>query len=81
MGGTGPWVRGMGTWHHPLFTGPPIYFEKNGPGPAHAAWPLGTMGRSCPESLYGEIFGHNRSKSECFQVQPVTYSELSAFLY
>ena len=25
---TGPWVRGMGTWHHPLFTGPPIYSKK-----------------------------------------------------
>ena len=25
MGGTGPWVRGMATWHHPLFTGPDRY--------------------------------------------------------
>ena len=31
MGDTGPWVRGMGTWHHHLFTGPPFFFQKNGP--------------------------------------------------
>jgi hypothetical protein len=25
MWGTGPWVRGMGTWHHRFFIGPLIY--------------------------------------------------------
>ena len=40
MWGTGPWVRGMGTWHHPFFTRPPIYFSKNGLGPVHGTSPL-----------------------------------------
>ena len=40
MGSTGPWVRGMGTWHHPLVTGSSIYFKKNGPGPVHGTRPL-----------------------------------------
>ena len=31
----------------------------------------------CP----GEIFGHNRSRSQCCQVQPVMCSDLSDFLY
>ena len=41
MGGTGPWVRGIGTWHHPLFTGPPLFFQKERTGPAHGTRPLG----------------------------------------
>ena len=40
MRGIGPWVRGMGTWHHRFFTGPPIYLKKNGPGPVHGTMPL-----------------------------------------
>ena len=42
MGGTGSWVRGMGTWHHPLFTGPPLFFQKERTGPAHGTRPLET---------------------------------------
>jgi hypothetical protein len=40
MCGTGPWMRGMGTWHHPFFTGPPIYFNKIRSGPVHETLPL-----------------------------------------
>ena len=40
MWDTGPWVRGMGTWHHLFFTCPPIYFSKYGPGPVHGTAPL-----------------------------------------
>ena len=28
MGGTGPWVSGMGTWHQLCFHHPPIYFKR-----------------------------------------------------
>ena len=39
-----------------------------------------------PEPLYpgtvsGKNFGHDRLKSECFKVQPVTGCDLSIFLY
>ena len=40
MRGTGPWVRGMGTWHYPFFTGPPIHLKENGPGLVHETMPL-----------------------------------------
>ena len=40
MRGTGPWVRGMDTWHHLFLTGLPIYFKGNGPGPVHGTMPL-----------------------------------------
>ena len=33
------------------------------------------------KKVSGEFFGHNRSSSYCFQVQPVTCCDLSGFLY
>ena len=40
MGGTSPWVRGMGTWHTLLSMAHLFISKKNGPGPVHGTWPL-----------------------------------------
>ena len=33
------------------------------------------------QTMSGEIFGHNRPESQCFQVQPVTCSDLAVFFF
>ena len=38
-------------------------------------------GKGRKEAVIGEIFGHNRLRSQCLQVQPVTCSHPPVFLY
>ena len=68
MWDTHPWGyrslgRRMGTCHHSLFTGPPIYLKENGPGPAYGTWPL------VPSARRGFVYAvrQQRSCRKCWE--------------
>ena len=76
-----PWLRHKANRGWRAVESPSLTFDE---GDLMGDFGLGLLPDCDTEGAYsdrGEIFGHNRLRSECLQVQPVTRWRLPVFLY